>query len=55
MVKKQIHIIGAGCAGLSLAKYLSIASEVNTYEINFYGQKSTAFENHTIGVFGVGK
>ena len=43
MVKKEIHIIGAGCAGLSLAKYLSIDSKTNTYKINFYGRKSNAF------------
>ena len=45
MVKKEVHIIGAGCAGLSLAKYLSATSNSNEYEIKFYGQKSKAFDN----------
>ena len=45
MVKKEVHIIGAGCAGLSLARYLSIADQSEKYKINFYGQKSKAYEN----------
>ena len=45
MVKKEVHIIGAGCAGLSLAKYLSATNNSNEYEIKFYGQKSKAFDN----------
>ena len=45
MVKKEVHIIGAGCAGLSLAKYLSATNNSDEYEIKFYGQKSKAFDN----------
>ena len=45
MVKKEVHIIGAGCSGLSLAKYLSLENDENTYRVNFYGEKSKAFEN----------
>ena len=45
MVKKEVHIIGAGCAGMSLAKYLSATNNSDEYEIKFYGQKSKAFDN----------
>ena len=37
MVTKQIHIIGAGCAGLSLAKYIKMGTHHDPIEINFYG------------------
>ena len=45
MVKKEVHIIGAGCSGLSLAKYLSMKDHANTYRVNLYGEKSKAFKN----------
>ncbi len=44
MVTKQIHIIGAGCAGLSLAKYIKMGTHHDPFEINFYGKKTKAFE-----------
>ena len=55
MVKKEVHIIGAGCSGLSLAKYLSMENYANAYQINVYGEKSKAFEKPNYWSFWSGE
>ena len=37
MKKKQINIIGAGCAGLSLARF---SNELKEYQFNVFSEKN---------------
>ena len=42
----NVDIIGAGCAGLSLAHYIKKGSDPkNPSNLNFYGELSSALEN----------
>jgi lycopene beta-cyclase len=50
--KLNINIIGAGCAGLSLAKYIKKAKDPkNLFDLKFYGELSPALENSHFWAF----
>ena len=53
--KLNVDIIGAGCAGLSLAHYIKKGSDPkNPSNLNFYGELSSALENpHYWGFWGM--